>query len=483
MRESLRLQTVPQMSEAAKLAWLAQYLPQFKGSGIVYTLTVRWTERIARWLNSRGITAAAYSADLSNDERLEKEEQLLTNKIKALVATTALGMGYDKPDLGFVVHFHQPASVIHYYQQVGRAGRAISQAYGVMLSGGDDRNINDYFIENAFPTEEEITTILEALEQSEGGLKIRELEATVNIAHTRMERALKMLAVESPAPIVSLDNKWLATAHLYDPGRRRQLVARLTQLRCEEQAQMDAYLCHRKCLMEFLARALDDPAAGPCRRCAPCVGKPEALRDVRADLTREAGAFLRLCDVPIEPRKQWRANALTVYNWRGNIAADRKAEPGRAMCILGDSGWGELVRRGKYQENRFDDELVEALANLVCRWHPHPTPTWMACIPSLNHPHLVPDLAQRLAARLQIPFVRAVRKVRVIRPQKQMENSWHQLHNLDGAFAIDGWKGMTAPGFLVDDVVDSGWTFTIVAALLRKAGSGPVFPLALAANR
>jgi len=496
VRESLKLQTVPLGNDAEKLAWLAHYLPKLSGSGIIYALTVRWTERIARWLQGRGIAAASYSADLLDEERQRREQQLLNNQIKALVATTALGMGFDKPDLGFVIHFHQPGSVVHYYQQVGRAGRAISQAYGIMLSGGDDRDIVDYFIERAFPPEADVVAVLEALENSDSGLMTRELEAKINLSFPRIEQVLKTLAVEAPPPIARLENRWVSTPHRYDPERRRRLVDHLTQLRRAEQAQMDDYLHHSGCLMEFLARALDDPVAGLCGRCAPCQGKTDVLRQVPTHLTQEAIDFLRRSDLLIEPRAQWQAGAFPIYRWQGRISADQRAEPGRALCILGDAGWGELVRRGKYpltqsrvvaghREQKFCDELVEALASLVRSWKPTPAPAWVTCVPSLNadHGELVPDLANRLAALLRVPFVQAVRKVRVTSPQKEMQNSWQQAHNLDGAFNIDTWKGIGAPVLLVDDIVDSRWTFTVIAALLRKAGAGKVFPIGLAANR
>lgn len=483
VRDSLRLQTVALGDDAAKLAWLAHYLPRLPGSGIVYALTIRWTERIAGWLQGRGIDAVAYSAELSDEDRQQREGRLLRNEVKALVATTALGMGYDKPDLGFVVHFHQPASVVHYYQQVGRAGRAVDRAYGIMLSGGDDRDINDYFIDQAFPPEEHVVALLDALEQSEHGLTTGELQAAVNLAHFRIDRVLKTLAVEVPAPLARLEDRWVTTPQRYDPERRRRLVEHLTQVRRHEQAQMEEYRQQSGCLMEFLARALDDPGAAACGRCAPCRGQRDALRAVPHELVREAVAFLRRSDLPIEPRGRWQTGALPVYGWQGGIAAALRAEPGRVLCILGDSGWGTLVRRGKYQDGRFADELVEALAGLVRGWRPDPAPAWVTCVPSLNHPGLVPDLAARLADRLSLPFVRAVRKVRATQAQKDMENSWHQAHNLDGAFLIDPWKGLSGPVLLVDDVVDSRWTFAVVTALLRQRGSGPVFPIALAANR
>jgi ATP-dependent DNA helicase RecQ len=483
VRESLRLQTVALPNDAAKLAWLAAHLPGLPGSGIVYALTVRWTKRIAAWLRKQGIQAVDYYGDLSDEERRSREQQLLNNQIKVLVATTALGMGFDKPDLGFVVHFHQPPSVIHYYQQVGRAGRSVSRAYGIMLSGGDDQDINDYFILQAFPLESHVEAVLQALERSEQGLTMEELEAAVNVSHFRIEQVLKTLAVETPPPVARLEHRWVTTAHRYDADRRRRLIEHMTRLRREEQAQMEAYRSHTGCLMEFLARALDDPAAAPCGHCALCKNKAEALREVPETGVRAAVAFLRRSYVSIYPLRTWHSGAFPVYGWSGAISPGLAAEKGRALGTVNDSGWGSLVRKGKKEDGRFAKDLVAALEDLIRRWRPSPAPTWVTCVPSLNHPRLVPDMASRLAARISLPFMPVVRKVRATGPQKGMENSWHQAHNLDGAFAVDTWNGMAGPVFLVDDIFDSRWTFTVVAALLRRAGSGPVFPVALAANR
>jgi ATP-dependent DNA helicase RecQ len=265
--------------------------------------------------------------------------------------------------------------------------------------------------------------------------------------------------------------------------RRQRLIQHWIQVRQREQAQMDAYRQHTGCLMEFLARSLDDPAAAPCGHCAPCKGQAAALRAVPEELAREAVVFLRRCDLPIDPRTQWMKGAMPTYDWSGSIAKEHRAETGRALCILTDSGWGGLVGRGKYQDGRYAEELVEALATLVRSWQPTPAPSWVTSIPSLAHPQLVLDLAQRLAARLGLLFMPAVRKLRPTKPQKDMENSWQQARNLDGAFQVEPWNGLAGPVLLVDDIVDSRWTFTVTAALLRQAGSGRVFPLALAANR
>jgi ATP-dependent DNA helicase RecQ len=299
----------------------------------------------------------------------------------------------------------------------------------------------------------------------------------------RIEQVLKTLAVESPPPLTRLESRWVRTIHHYDPARRRRLIDHLNQRRRAEQIQMDAYRAHTGCLMEFLAKALDDPTAKPCGQCAPCQGKLGAMREVAELHVRDALAFLCRLDVPIEPRKRWQPGAFSDPDWKGKIVDDLSSETGRALCLLGDPGWGSLVRRGKYGSGQFEQALIDALATLVQRLRPRPSPTWVTCVPSLTRPTLVAELGAGLASRLSLPFVGAVVKVRATLPQKEMENSWQQAHNLDRAFEVKAWHGLSGSVLLVDDIVDSRWTMTVVGALLRQAGSGPVFPIALAMNR
>ncbi len=476
VRASIRLQTVKLPDDASKLAWLAQYLPTLRnqGCGIVYAHTQQWSERIAAWLRAHGMNAEPYHAGLENEVRQAREQALLANGLDALVATTALGMGFDKPDLGFVVHFHQPASVVHYYQQVGRAGRAIDLAYGVMLSGGDDRRINDWFIEEAFPPEDRLQQVMAALEGSQG-LTARQLEQAVNLRRGALEKALKVLASEDPAPVAYSEGKWHATTARADAGRRRRLWEKLTRLRRDEQRQMDAYAAHAGCFMEFLAHALDDPHVGPCGQCAWCRGKPDAMRAVAPERTAAAVTFLRGTEIVIEPRAQW-PDVMPGMGLKGKIAPALRAEEGRALCLTGDAGWGKLITDGE-----LDARLAEAMAALVRRWGV--APEWVACVPSLRRPDRVPALARAVAGHLGLPFVVALRKNRESQPQSEMENSWQQARNLDGCFEASQARTRPGPVLLIDDLTDSGWTFTVAAALLRQAGAGPVFPLALSSGR
>ena len=479
-RESLALQNIALPDQAARLAWLAEQVPHLPGSGIIYTLTVRDAERVAAWLQLQGIAAAAYSGESAGELRTDLEQRLLQNRLKALVATSALGMGFDKPDLGFVIHFQRPGSVVHYYQQVGRAGRAIERAYGIMLSGEEDDAITDYFIRTAFPPTAHVADVLALLNAAEQGMTVAEIESQLNLRHSQIEHVLKLLVVETPAPVGKRGSRWYANPVNYTPNHAK--IEQLTRLRRAEQERMRAYLHSSECLMRFLSHELDDPTAQPCGCCAVCVGRPLVAETYATELAIQASAFLRRLDQVLEPRKLWPGTALVAaHGWQGKLGPVLQAEAGRALALWGDAGWGQLVRRGKQVDGRFDDALVQALAELVrTRWHPTPTPTWVTCVPSNHHASLVKDLAQRLAHALGVPFAPVVRRLRPTTPQKTMQNSAQQARNLAGAFVVDPWPRMAEPVLLVDDMVDSQWTFTIIAALLRAAGSGPVFPVALA---
>jgi len=478
-RTSLQLQNIHLPTMAARLAWLAEHLPQLPGSGIVYTLTVRDSERITKFLQSVGINAQAYHSKLG-EERENLEQALLKNRLKALVATSALGMGFDKPDLGFVIHYQRPGSVVHYYQQVGRAGRALSQAYGILLSGEEDQQITDYFINTAFPAQAHINEVLTALNQADDGLTIFELEKQVNLRHGQLNKVLKILLTETPAPVSKQSWRWFATPINYKVDWEK--VEALKKIRHQEQQRMSEYLHTKECLMAFLARELDDPQSTPCGRCACCLQKPLIPTTFSESTASLAVQFLKQQSFQvIEPRKQWpTSDGLVQQGWKGrNIAPQYRAEQGRVLCVWGDAGWGELVKNGKQQEGHFADALVTAAVDLIQqRWQP--TPRWVTCVPSLNHPTLVPDFAQRLATALKLPFVPIVHKIRPTHPQKNMQNSYQQAHNLVNAFAVEPWDGLQSAVLLVDDMVDSRWTLTIIATLLREAGSGPVFPFALA---
>ena len=471
-RDSLALQTIRIRSQAERLAWLAERVPALPGHGIIYTLTVRDANQVAGWLRTKGVNVEAYTGE-TGDRRIELEQALLENRVKALVATTALGMGYDKPDLAFVIHFQTPGSVVAYYQQVGRAGRALTSAYGVLLSGEEENDINTWFIDSAFPTREQVANLLEALESHPEGLSVPELEGLINLSRGRIQKAIDLLALESPAPIARHDRKWQLTAARLGDGFWAR-AQRLTQLRRGEQQQMQEYVSLQNGHMAFLIRALD----GDATQVGPTV-LPPLPTAVNPALVNEAIAFLRRTSLPIEPRKTWPTGGMPRFAITGRLAAAHQAQEGRALCVWGDAGWGGLVRQGKYRDSRFSDDLVAACAVMYGQWNPQPAPTWVTCVPSLRHPDLVPNFAQRLAATLGLPFHAVIVKTDNRPEQKDMANSAQQARNVDGSLALVNAPLPPGPVLLVDDMVDSRWTLTVAAWLLRSRGSGEVWPLAL----
>ena len=472
-RSSLLLQTIRMPNQADRLAWIATHLPNITDNGIIYTLTVRDAEQVAAWLRSRRIEAEAYSSE-SGERRVELENALLENRVKTLVATTALGMGFDKPDLAFVIHYQTPGSVVGYYQQVGRAGRALAAAHGVLLSGQEETEITEYFIESAFPSRNEVTLVLTALERAPAGLTINELMQQLNVSRGRIDKTLLLLSLESPAPIAKQKTKWMLTAAKLSESFWER-AERLTALRRTEQRQMQAYVGLTNGHMEFLIRALDgDPSKVQQPNLAPLPAT------VDPKLVQEAIVFLRRTSLPIEPRKTWPAGGLPKLRVKGKIAAEHQAQPGRALCVWGDAGWGSLVREGKYRDQRFSDDLVKAYVELLAEWAPRPAAEWVTCIPSRRHPKLVPDFARRLADALHLPFHAVLDKTDDRDEQKTMANSVQQARNIDGSLAVNTSVLPATPVLLLDDMVDSRWTLTVAAYLLTSQGSGPVYPLALA---
>jgi ATP-dependent DNA helicase RecQ len=477
-RTSLSLQTIRLPSQAERLAWLAEQLATLKGHGIIYTLTVRDANQVADWLKTKGFNVEAYSGK-AGDRREALEQALLNNEVKALVATTALGMGYDKPDLAFVIHYQMPGSVVAYYQQVGRAGRALESAYGVLLSGQEELNITDWFIRSAFPTRQEVASVLGALEDEEKGLSVPELLSRVNVSKIRIEKTLDLLSLEAPSPIALDGSKWqLSAATLSDEFWTR--AERLTALRRDEHQQMENYVslpfgAH----MPFLVEALDGDQGTATDPMLPPL--PTHVGEALVD---EATAFLQRAGLTIQPRKQWPLGGMPKYGLlaplgpRG-IAHEHIAQPGKALCVWGDAGWGGLVRRGKYHDGKFADDLVGACVKMIREWNPQPKPTWVTCVPSLRHPDLVPNFAKRLAAALGLPFHMVIAKTDDRPEQKTMANSTQQARNIDGSLALNGEPVPHGPVILVDDMVDSRWTLTVAAWLLRKSGSGDVYPMAL----
>ncbi len=464
-RDGLRLQVVELSQPAQRMAWLAEVIPRLAGTGIVYCLTVADTVKVATFLRSQAISAVSYSGSETNEDRRTVERQLLGNDVKVVVATSALGMGFDKPDLAFVIHYQSPGSAISYYQQVGRAGRGLTESHAVLLTGAEDVDIQDYFIETAFPDAALARHVVRMLQTAAVPVSEHDILRQVNMRSGRLAQLLKNLEVDGA--IVKDGGRWLRTLSpwTFDDVR----VVAITAQRRLEQRQMRSFVGATTCRMKLLRTFLDDRATGPCGICDVCSG-PALVVAVPPELVQRALRHIRRTDQPIEPRSRTADRSV--------IARPLRLEIGRVLSTWGDGGWGELVKSGKV-EGRFDQRLVDESVRLIARWTPKPFPTWLTYVPSLRHPELVADFADRLGSALGLRCQDVVVKTVETAPQKTMENSARQYANLRNAFVVrtpisDG------PVLLVDDIVDSRWTFTVVGQLLISAGSGPVAPFALA---
>ncbi|XJF13530.1 RecQ family ATP-dependent DNA helicase [Mycobacterium sp. AMU20-3851] len=473
-RESLRLSVVQAGGPAQRAAWLAAHMDSLPGSGIVYTLTVAQANDIAALLRDRGHTVAAYTGGTESAEREQLEEDLIHNRVKALIATSALGMGFDKPDLGFVVHLGAPSSPIAYYQQVGRAGRSTDSAEVILLPGREDAEVWRYFASVAFPSEAMVRNVIGALE-TDRAQSTAALEPLVDLNRSRLEMVLKVLDVDGAVRRVK--GGWIGTGQpwVYDEPRYR----RLEEARNREQQAMIDYQNTTECRMSFLRKQLDDPELGPlpCGRCDNCAGsRYRAEVDAgEAETTRER---LMRPGVEITARKQWPTGLGKVGIELSGKINDGPA-PGRVIGRLTDLGWGARLRKLLAEPDaEVSDDVVSAAVAVLKAWDWAHRPTAVLALDSATHPILIRSLAARLAEVGRLDNLGVLHYSPGHRPVTAA-NSAYRVAALHGAWetapAVDG-----ATVLLVDDLIDTGWTMTMAARMVRSAGAAEVLPFALA---
>ncbi|CAM5473118.1 DNA helicase OS=Streptomyces chartreusis OX=1969 GN=HUT05_13005 PE=3 SV=1 [Streptomyces chartreusis] len=494
-RDSLSLSVLRLPDAAHRMAWLADHLDDLPGSGIIYTLTVAAAEEVTAFLRHRGHTVASYTGKTENADRQQAEDDLLANRVKALVATSALGMGFDKPDLGFVVHLGSPSSPIAYYQQVGRAGRGVEHAEVLLLPGQEDEAIWQYFASLAFPSEDLVHRTLDVLARSDRPLSLPALEPLVELRRSRLETMLKVLDVDGAVHRVK--GGWIATGQpwVYE-AERYDWVAR--QRKAEQQA-MREYASTTGCRMEFLQRQLDDEGAKPCGRCDNCAGarftadmSSVALDAARVDLGR-AG-------VEVEPRRMWPTGLPAIgVDLKGRIPAGEQAASGRALGRLSDIGWGNRLRpmlAPHAPDGPVPDDVAKAVVGVLVDWAKGPDgwasgaqdgmprPVGVVTIASRTRPQLINSLGARIAEVGRLPLLGSLEYAGE-GSSVSRSNSAQRLKALDGALNVSADLASAlsenpGPVLLVDDFTETGWTLAVAARMLRRAGAQRVMPLVLA---
>ena len=471
-RDSLYIQVLNKPDKIERYAWILENVPKLEGSGIIYCLTQRDCDYLAEFLKKNKISAAAYySRDGEDGEKLnhEIEEKFRTNKLKVIVATIKLGMGYDKGDIAFVIHYQMPSNIVSYYQQIGRAGRNINKAYIFLMYGKEDEEILNYFINTAFPTEQETKRLIDYIGDHDG-IKIGQIVSAMNIRKSRIDKALAFLINDGfirkdKGTYYITPKKFVYDRDHYDT---------ITTIRKSEMEQMKHLAQTKECYSKYIVSCLDDKTAKECGHCSNCLGKeiiPSAVSEKYIHIAEE---YVNKLIIPIEPRKRWASSSVTRATKIEYIN-----QSGFCISKYGDAGYGELVKQGKYsKEKRFSDELVGKSAGALKPFIQENKIGHICCVPSLRS-DLVKDFTLRLASSLKLEFIDALEKTEA-RQQKEMENSAHQCANAYTSFWVKDGVIIPKNILLIDDVVDSKWTFTVCGYRLMEAGAEKVYPFALA---
>lgn len=473
MRRSLSIQVLHLPKREERYAWILQNVPKLPGSGIIYCLTKRDCETLAKFLNMCGISAKAYHSDMKQQDTSQNEYLLRENQIKVLVATVKLGMGYDKEDISFIIHYQQPSNIVAYYQQIGRAGRNINRAYTFLMCGEEDEEIQEYFIRTAFPSEYEAKTIYDIIfNNSEDGISSPKIESRINMRKNRVSKALMFMCNENI--IEKRGSKYYPTLLKFHYNSEH--YEEIKEIRHKEQLQMRELTKTNMCLSRFVVNCLDDPTTENCGICRNCLGYAEYPETPDLRFIKIAQTYLEKLLIPIEPRKRWPSKDM--FNTGINI--DTPNEKGICISKYGDSGYGVLVKEGKYRTPpQFSEILLRKSAKVLSHVIKKCQINAITCVPSLRST-IVMDFTQRLARACQIPFVILIAK-KDSRQQKTMENSFYQCKNARDSFSLlPGIKNIPERVILVDDIVDSRWTMTVCGYLLTQAGCEMVFPFALA---
>ncbi|MFJ1968957.1 RecQ family ATP-dependent DNA helicase [Streptomyces sp. NPDC087903] len=496
-RESLSLSVLPLPDAAHRLAWLADHLTDLPGSGIIYTLTVAAAEEVTAFLRQCGNIVTSYTGKTENAERQQAEEALLANRVKALVATSALGMGFDKPDLGFVVHLGSPSSPIAYYQQVGRAGRGVEHAEVLLLPGREDEAIWAYFASVAFPPEEAVRRTLDVLARADRPLSLQALEPLVELNRTRLETMLKVLDVDGAVHRVK--GGWISTGVPWSYDAER--YAWVAKQRASEQQAMRDYATTTGCRMEFLRRQLDDEQAAPCGRCDNCAGA-RFTAEVSPRALDTAGGSLARAGVVVEPRKMWPTGLPAVgVSLKGRIPIGEQATPGRALGRLSDIGWGNRLRpllSPQTPDAPVPDDVASAVVTVLSDWATAPggwasrtpdalaRPAGVVTMPSRTRPQLIESLGNRISSVGRLPLLGSLAYTdQADALSVPRSNSAQRLRALSGALVVppslqEALHAADGPVLLVDDLTETGWTLAVAGRLLLQSGAQGVLPLVLA---
>jgi ATP-dependent DNA helicase RecQ len=455
-------------SRAERYGWILENINKLNGSGIIYCLTRRDCDYLADFLTKNGVSAVAYYSDPDRDEiNADAERKFENNEIKAIVATIKLGMGYDKGDVSFIIHYQMPSGIVSYYQQIGRAGRSIPNADVFLMYGKEDMTIIDYFIDTIFPLKEDVDAIM-ALCKSEERVKARKIERELNISKRRIERTLEYLLAND---IITLDRHAYSLTGKELSYDREKYDAIEAQRRAEAE-QMRALATHKGCYSKYIVNCLDDFSAEDCGKCGFCNPKYQISDTVSLEFKEKASHYINRLVLEITPRKMW-----AVSEQMPSSKIEFVNQEGICLCEYSEVGYGELVRRAIEGDTYFPPELLGKSAELLLPLIKEKEITHLAYVPSKRSDR-VAEFAARLAKRCALELICPIEK-KDAPPQSEMENGAHKCENALNAFLVKA-ENLPEKIILLDDTVDSKWTLTVCGYKLMEKGATEVYPFVLA---
>ena len=485
LRESLSLQCINIENYDERIAWLGKNIDKFDGPGIIYCSTIQTCKAVNKYLKNIGKRSELYTGKLSAEERNYVIDRFTGDprKIDVIVATIALGMGFDMPDLKYVIHFSKPKNIIAYYQQIGRAGREIPEAYAVLLYGREDDIVNKYFVENAFPEDELMEQIIAAsIDHQDTGLNVAEYEKYVNAKRGDIKKCIKYLEVNGD--IYSQNKMYYKSASPWHIDRERAEI--ITARRYEELRQMTEFSKIDSCYMKYIARVLGDDKSCNCGKCSNCLGRDIVdFEKVTEDEIAQARQLINDSSEELTPRKQWPLKD-SLYELVGTrkikIQDEYKIESGLCLSRYGNPGYGKMVRDEKFNDHYFSDELVDASVHLLRSFVHKNNIQWVTSPASNNYPELVKSFAERVADKLGLQYKDMFEKKNGKKNQREFHNSYYLFMNAYESQELisDGREMDHRNVLLIDDIADSQWTLTVCGYKLRKAESGLVYPFVLA---
>ncbi len=469
-RDSLYIQVLNMTDKVSRYAWILENVPKFTGSGIIYCLTRADCEHLSDFLRQNGIDAEAYYSRMGKeDENRETLERFYNDEIKVLVATVKLGMGYDKGNIAFIIHYQSPANIVSYYQQIGRAGRNIPRANIFLMSGKEDEDIVNHFIDTAFPTKEESEGVIHLLKE-EGDLSLYQLYARLNLRFDRVSKAIEFLLqggyIEKSGRYYTLTS----SPFIYNS----EYYGAITEIRRSEWRQMRMLSKESGCYLRFIVSSLDDGEARNCGHCANCSGK-EFGEEVSLSSLESASNYINASILTIEPRKKW-----SLYRFEGDIGAKKiegTALRGISLSRFGDPGYGRMVKDSIDAGYRFPSVLIGRACELLLPIIKEEGITHLCAVPPIEGDR-IELFAKELASALKIEYFSPLKRTGRV-PQVAMANGVLKCKNAYESLSLAQDK-VPQGVLLIDELADSRWTLTVAAHLLSVGGAERVFPFTLA---